>query len=74
MRTVSIRVKGRIDVQWSEWFNGFDVSHVERQGESVLRGAVVDQAALYGLLAKLRDVGLELVSVESEEVNADSES
>lgn len=74
MRRVHIRVKGHIDVLWSEWFNGFEVTHIEGRGESVLRGAVEDQAALYGLLAKLRDVGLELVSVQSEEANADRES
>jgi hypothetical protein len=74
MRRVCIRIKGHIDALWSEWFNGFDVTHIERQGESVLTGAVVDQAALYGLLAKLRDVGLELVSVESENVDPDSAS
>ncbi len=74
MRRVHIRVKGHIDVLWSEWFNGLEVTHIEGRGESVLRGAVEDQAALYGLLAKLRDVGLELVSVQSEEANADRES
>ncbi len=62
MPSVEIRVRGRIDEAWSEWFAGLAISHTE-QGETVLTGAVVDQAALYGVLARLRDLGLPLVSV-----------
>lgn len=60
--SVEIRVKGRIDERWSEWFEGLSITHTD-QGETVLSGWVVDQAALYGLLAKLWDLGLPLLSV-----------
>lgn len=65
MLRVEIRVKGRIDEQWSAWFNGLTITHVEPD-ETVLTGSVMDQAALYGLLAKLRDLGLPLLAVQSE--------
>jgi len=62
MQHVEIRVKGRIDERWSEWFDGLTITHTD-QDETILSGTVVDQAALYGLLAKLRDLGLPLLSV-----------
>lgn len=65
MLNVEIRVRGQIDEQWTDWFEGLALSHVE--GVTVLTGSVQDQSALYGLLAKLRDLGLPLVSVISEE-------
>ena len=62
MPPVEIRVKGQLRPQWSEWLEGVEIRHTE-QGESVLTGSPVDQAALYGLLAKLRNLGLTLVSL-----------
>ena len=62
MRQVEIRVKGQIDETWSEWFEGLTITHTD-QGETVLTGTVVDEAAMYGLLSKLRDLGLQLLSV-----------
>ena len=67
MLRVEIRAKGRIDERWSSWFEGLSIAHTA-QDETILSGSVVDQAALYGLLAKLRDLGLALVSVDSVEV------
>jgi hypothetical protein len=67
MLRAEIRVKGQIDTQWSDWFAGFTITHTE-QGETVLTGTVADESALYGLIAKLRDLGLSLVSVVSGEV------
>ena len=67
MKQVEIRVKGHLDQSWSDWFEGLMITHTE-QGETVLTGSVVDQAALYGLLAKLRDLGLSLLTVHSEEM------
>jgi hypothetical protein len=67
MLRVEIRAKGRIDEQWSSWFEDLTIAH-SAQDETILSGSVVDQAALYGLLAKLRDLGLALVSVDSVEV------
>jgi hypothetical protein len=66
MVRVEIRVKGRIDKHWSSWFENLTVTHTD-EDETVLTGTVVDESALYGLIAKLRDLGLPLVSVTSEE-------
>lgn len=57
-----IRVRGRIDPRWSAWFDGLDLS-ADGDGDTVVRGRVRDQAALHGLLARLRDIGLPLISV-----------
>ena len=57
-----IRLKGHLDARWAAWFDGLGLSH-ERDGTTVIHGPVVDQAALHGLLRKVRDVGLPLVSV-----------
>ncbi len=67
MQNVEIRVKGRIDEHWSDWLEGLTITHTG-QDETILSGTVVDQAALYGLLAKLRDLGLSLLSVNRVEV------
>ena len=66
MRTVEIRVKGCIDEHWSSWLAGLNIIHTEKD-ETVLSGQVVDQAALYGVLDMLRDLGLPLLSVTGEE-------
>jgi len=57
-----IRLKGHLDARWVPWFDGLSLSHLS-DGTTVIHGPVVDQAALYGLLRKVRDVGLPLVSV-----------
>ena len=57
-----IRIKGHLGPQWADWFEGLTVT-LEANGDTLLTGPVVDQAALYGVLRKLRDVGLPLVSV-----------
>lgn len=67
MQQVKIRLQGQIDERWSEWFEGLTITHTQ-QGETVLTGFVADQAALHGLLAKVRDLGLSLVSVNSAEI------
>lgn len=59
---VEIRFRGQLDSHWADWFAGFQICHREA-GETTLTGLVPDQAALYGLLAKLRNLGLELISV-----------
>ncbi len=63
MHLVEIRVKGRLDENWSEWFAGFKLTHGE-EGETILTGQVPDQAALYGLIGKLRDLGVQLIAVD----------
>jgi hypothetical protein len=62
MQRVEIRVKSHLDENWSEWLEGFTLTHTE-QDETVLTGMIKDQAALYGLLAKLRDLGVRLIAV-----------
>jgi hypothetical protein len=57
-----IRVKGHLHARWAAWFDGLDLTE-ERDGVTVIHGPVADQSALHGLLHKLRDVGLPLVSV-----------
>ncbi len=57
-----IRVKGQLSPQWTEWFDNM-VLTVESNGDTLLTGLVADQAALYGLLKKVRDLGIPLLSV-----------
>jgi hypothetical protein len=58
-----IRVEGHIGDSWSSWFEGMTVRH-EESGETVLSGTLVDEAALHGVLMKIRDLGLPLVEVK----------
>lgn len=57
-----IRLKGHLDAQWADWFAGLTLS-LQENGDTLLTGPVVDQAALHGLLKKIRDLGLPLISV-----------
>jgi len=61
-----IRIKGHLGREWTNWFGGLTIT-LEEDGDTVLTGPVVDQAALHGLLKKVRDLGLPLVSVSSVE-------
>jgi hypothetical protein len=57
-----IRIKGHLGHQWTDWFEGLTIT-LEEDGDTLLTGPVIDQAALHGLLKKVRDLGLPLVSV-----------
>ena len=57
-----IRLTGRLDAHWAAWFEGLTVSH-ETDGTTVISGPIADQAALHGVLQRVRDLGLPLVSV-----------
>ncbi len=71
-----IRIKGHLDRQWTDWFEGLAIT-LEDNGDTLLTGPVVDQAALHGLLRKVRDLGMPLLSVtqseKGEQVYLDSE-
>ena len=56
-----IRIKGHLGPQWADWFGGLSIT-LEDDGETLLTGPVVDQAALHGLLRKVRDLGTPLIS------------
>ncbi len=57
-----IRLKGHLGPEWSDWFDGLTIT-LEEDGDTLLTGPIIDQAALHGLLKKVRDLGLPLVSV-----------
>ncbi|MEU8225807.1 hypothetical protein [Kribbella sp. NPDC048915] len=63
MTTYELRVAGRLDPRWSDWFAGFTLT-TEPDDTTTLRGSVADQADLHGLLARIRDLGLPLISVQ----------
>lgn len=59
-----IRIKGHLGCQWTDWFEGLTIT-LEDNGDTLLTGPVFDQAALHGLLKKVRDLGMPLLSVNS---------
>lgn len=59
-----IRVRGQLDPKWADWFDGFSITPLD--GDSLLKGMVPDQAALHGIIAKIRDLGLTLVFIQQE--------
>jgi hypothetical protein len=61
-RQYEIRLKGHLEARWAAWFDGLSLSH-NSDGTTTIRGFVADQAALHGLLQKVRDIGLTLISV-----------
>jgi hypothetical protein len=67
--TYQIRVKGHLDPIYEEWLGGFSIT-LQPDGETVLIGQVADQTALYGTLARIRDLGIPLLSVS--EINSPS--
>lgn len=67
-RIYQIRVKDHLSRDWADWFGGLTVT-LEEDGDTLLTGPVIDQAALYGLLKKVRDLGMALVSVNPVQAN-----
>jgi hypothetical protein len=63
-----IRVKSHLGSDWTDWFEGLAIT-LEEDGDTLLTGPVVDQAALHGLLKKVRDLGMSLVSVNQVQCN-----
>ncbi len=62
MQYIEIRLEGRLDQTWADWLDGFTLTY-DQDCETILTGEIRDQAALYGLMAKLRDLGVNLISV-----------
>ncbi len=62
VRFYEIRIEGELPVDWSNWFEGMSISRGQ-PGESILSGTLADQAALHGVLTKIRDLNLKLISV-----------
>jgi hypothetical protein len=60
-----IRIKGHLGQQWTDWFEGLTIT-LEDNGNTLLTGPVIDQAALHGILKKVRDLGMPLISVNTE--------
>ena len=63
-KSYEIRLKGHLDESWADWFDGWAFTH-ESDGTTTLRGELIDQAALHGLLKRIRDLGVPLLSVKS---------
>ena len=63
-----IRLKGHLDTRWTAWFDGLALTR-EAGGTTLIHGSIVDQAALHGLLQKVRDIGLRLISVQRVELD-----
>lgn len=61
-RRYEIRIRGHLDTRWASWFEGMSLTHAP-DGTTALSGIVADQAALHGLLQKLRDIGVPLISI-----------
>lgn len=65
-----IKIKGHLEEHWADWLGGLSITH-EAQGNSLLSGVVPDQAALHGILAQIRDLGLTLISLTPQSVGID---
>ena len=66
-KTYQIILRGYLEPQWSEWFDGLEIDYLN-SGETSLTGPLIDQAALYRVLLKIRDLGIPLISVNQKHV------
>jgi hypothetical protein len=73
MHNVEIRTQGRLDKKWADWLEGFTITHTDEQ-ETLLAGKVTDQAAFYGVIAKLRDLGVKLITANFSDEGSDNHS
>lgn len=65
-----IRIKGQIPEHWAVWFDGLSITRTD-SGETLISGSIADQAALHGVIAKIRDLNLTLISVNKDVENED---
>lgn len=68
----TIHIKEKLDASWSDWFDGLSITPLPND-ETLISGSILDQAALHGLLNKVRDLGLTLIAVYQMDNNADAE-
>jgi hypothetical protein len=73
MQLVIIKIKGRMDESWSDCFEGIKITH-QGSEETILSGVVADQASFYGLIGKLRDLGLQLLEISTVETPTDAKT
>ncbi len=73
MEVVEVHIKGHIDTDWSAWLGGLNIA-CTREGDSVLTGTVRDQSSLFGVLNKLPDLGMQLLSVNSVPASTDKKT
>jgi hypothetical protein len=62
MSSVEVKIQGHLDPDWADWLEGFTITHLDYD-QTALNGTVSDQAALFGLIGKLRDLGVQVVSI-----------
>lgn len=65
-----IKIKGHLDQQWSEWLGDLKITY-DDEGNTLLSGHIVDQAALHGVLGQIRDLGMTLISLSSQNITGD---
>ena len=68
-----IKIKGHMDEKWTDWFDGLQITH-EKDGTTTLYGPLPDQAALHSILRKIRDLNLQLISVNQVKLDAENET
>jgi hypothetical protein len=68
-----IKIKGHMDTKWADWFDGLQITH-EKDGTSTLYGPIPDQTALHSILRKIRDMNLQLISVNQVKVDPQDET
>jgi hypothetical protein len=73
MSSVEIKIKGHLDPDWADWLEGFSITHLDHD-QTALNGTVYDQAALFGLIGKLRDLGVQVVSITYGQTSIDEDS
>jgi len=66
MKHIEIRIRGRIDIDWSDWFAGLEITYLN--GNTMIQGVMADVSAIYGLIEKIKNLGVELILVDITDV------
>ena len=64
-----ITIDGHLDLRWQEWFDGLEITHTD-SGQTILSGVIVDRASMHGVLKKIHNLGLTLISVNPQQKNS----